>query len=80
MSGVHLGCLRSNSEAVMVLSTCHMCLKKAIVEHFRARRRLRFGGPDIVWSVQSRSMVSVDQHVVVNFDRGSLQVQPSTAR
>ena len=51
----------------MWLSTCHMCFIKAILEHFRARRRLRFGSPDIVWPVQSRSMVSVDQHGVVNF-------------
>ena len=51
----------------MWLSTCHMCFIKAILEHFRARRRLRFGSPDIVWPVQSRTMVSVDQHGVVNF-------------
>ena len=51
----------------MWLSTCHMCFIKAILEHFRARRRLSFGSPDIVWPVQSRTMVSVDQHGVVNF-------------
>ena len=62
-----LGCMRSNIEAVMWLSTCHMCFIKANLEHFRARRRLRFGSPDIVLPVQSRSMVSVDQHGVVNF-------------
>ena len=46
-----------------------MCFIKAILEHFRARRKLCFGSPDIVWPVHSRSMVSVDQHGVVTFVR-----------
>ena len=54
----------------MVLSTCRMCLKEAVLEHFRARsrRRLCFGSPDICFTgVQNRHIVPVEQSGVVIF-------------